>query len=82
MVKRYDFISKKCSLYGHSSDSCKRKIYCSFCGSKNFLAECQKKKDNAVPTCRHCKRDHVSCTNKCDYFISAKKQKIKNKLVK
>ena len=33
----------------------------------------KKKKDNDVPTCRHCKGDHVSCTNKCDYFKSAKK---------
>ena len=38
-----------------------------------FLAECQKKKDNDVPTYRHCKGDHVSCTKKCYYFKFAKK---------
>ena len=75
-VRRYEFNSKRCfrySLYGHSSDCCNRKIYCAFCGSNNFLAEYQKKKDNDVQVCRHCKGDHVNCTNKCDYFKSAKK---------
>ena len=82
-VRRYEFNPKRCfrcSLYGHSSDSCNKKIYCAFCGSNHFLAECQKKKDNDVPTCLNCKGDHVGCTNKCNYFQSAKK--IKNKLIK
>ena len=50
-VRRHDFNSKRCfrcSLYGHSSDSCNRKLFCAFCGLNHFLAKCPTKQNKGV----------------------------------
>ena len=81
-VRKFDFNPKRCfrcSLYGHSSDSCNRKIFCAFCGSNHYLSECPGKKAKGDPKCRHCKGQHVSCSNKCKFFQAAKKIENKSK---
>ena len=74
-VRRFEFNPKRCfrcSQYGHSSDSCNKKIVCAFCGNNHFLAECPIKKDEGAPICHQCKGNHVSCTKACKFFMKAK----------
>ena len=83
--RRYDFNPKRCfrcSLYGYSSAFCNRKLFCAFCGSNNFLAECPTNQNKGVPIFRHCRGEHVSCTSKCNYFKSAKTVENKKQLGK
>ena len=66
MPKRFDSQSQKIWL---------RNLFWAFCGSNYFLVKCCNKK-NGVPVCRHCKGEHISCTNNCNYFKTKKIKKM------
>ena len=78
-VRKFDFNSKRCfhcSLYGHSSDSCNRKIFCAFYGANQYLSECSIKNKNDNLKCRHCKGQHVIVPINVNFFRMLKKLKI------
>ena len=76
VVRKFEFHPKRCfrcSMYGHSADSCNKKITCAFCKQNHFLSECPKKKAGTEkPICLQCGKNHVSCTKECEFYKKAK----------
>ena len=76
VVRKFEFHPKRCfrcSMYGHSADSCNKKITCAFCKQNHFLSECPKKKAGTEkPICLQCGINHVSCTKECEFYRKAK----------
>ena len=58
----------KCRNYGHGASSCTNKITCPHCLANHTWNECSQLN---APKCLHCKLDHETGSNECDFFTQA-----------
>lgn len=62
---------KRCQMWGHSHNGCRRNIVCMFCAEGHSFDECQRQEGDQ-PTCANCQGRHTANFGECPALINYK----------